>query len=144
MVRPSARDGFVDFDLLTVHCMVDAGTRGLRGEAELAQMRQAAYVLNLARARVVDGNALFGAVKPGHLTGAAPDVFSREPAQLDGRFFKLRNVLAVPHVGGATVGVVRNQSEMVVDSTEQHLARKRPRNVWNPEVPHRDSGGPAS
>jgi len=121
-------------DFLTVHCAATEATRGLIGAAELAMMKPEAYVLNLARASVVDEDALYEALRTGRLAGAALDVFGQEPVQPDNRFVSLPNVLVMPHLGGATVDVVRHQSEMIVDSIEAYLAGKRPSHVWNPEV----------
>lgn len=121
-------------DFLTVHCAATEATRGLIGEAELAMMKPGSYVLNLARASVVDEDALYEALRTGRLAGAALDVFGQEPVQPDNRFVDLPNVLVMPHLGGATVDVVRHQSEMIVDSIEAYLAGKQPTYIWNPEV----------
>jgi phosphoglycerate dehydrogenase-like enzyme len=97
-------------------------------------MKSGAYLLNMARASVVNEDALYEALTAGHLAGAALDVFSDEPVQPENRFVTLPNVLVMPHLGGATVDVVRHQGEMIVESIEQYLAGKHPRFIWNPEV----------
>jgi D-3-phosphoglycerate dehydrogenase len=121
-------------DFLSVHCAATEATRGLIGAAELATMKPGAYVLNLARASVVDEDALYEALVSGRLAGAALDVFGQEPVQPDNRFVGLPNVLVMPHLGGATVDVVRHQSEMIVECIEAYLAGRQPPYVWNPEV----------
>ncbi len=121
-------------DIVTVHCVANQETYGLIGAAELATMKPGALLLNLARASVVDEDALYDALTSGRLGGAALDVFSQEPVQPDNRFVALPNVLVMPHFGGATVDVVRHQSEMIVEGIEDHLAGRRPRYLWNPEV----------
>jgi autoinducer 2 (AI-2) kinase len=121
-------------DFLTVHCVANDETRGLIGAAELAQMKRDAYVVNLARASIVDEDALYEALSAGRLAGAALDVFSQEPVQPENRFVSLPNVLVMPHLGGATADVVRHQGEMITGSIEQYLAGERPRFIWNPEV----------
>ena len=121
-------------DFVTVHCVAAEATRNLIGVAELAAMKPGAYVLNLARASIVDEDALYDALVSGRIAGAALDVFSSEPVQPENRFVKLPNVLVMPHLGGATIDVVRHQSEMIVESIEQYLGGKRPRYLWNPEV----------
>jgi len=121
-------------DFVTVHCVADDTTRNLIGADELAAMKPGAYMLNLARATIVNEDALYHALTSGRIAGAALDVFSSEPVQPDNRFVQLPNVLVMPHLGGATTDVVRHQSEMIVESIEQYLAGKRPRYLWNPEV----------
>jgi D-3-phosphoglycerate dehydrogenase len=121
-------------DFISVHCAANDETRGLIGRRAFAAMKPGAYLLNLARASVVDEDALFEALTTGRLGGAGLDVFSQEPVQPDNRFVRLPNVLAMPHLGGATVDVVRHQSEMIADSIEAYLAGQRPPHIWNPEV----------
>ena len=97
-------------------------------------MKRGAYVLNLARAAIIDEDALYAALCDGHLAGAALDVFSQEPVQPDNRFVALPNVLVSPHLGGATRDVVRHQTDMIVDGIEACLRGERPAHVVNPAV----------
>jgi phosphoglycerate dehydrogenase-like enzyme len=121
-------------DFVTVHCVANDETRGMLGAAQLAQMKPGARLLNLARASIVDEDALYAALAGGRLGGAALDVFRDEPVQPENRFVQLPNVLAMPHLGGATVDVVRHQTDMIVESIEQYLRGERPRSIWNPEA----------
>jgi D-3-phosphoglycerate dehydrogenase len=121
-------------DFVTVHCVANDATRGLVGAAELAMMKPTAYVLNLARASIVDEDALYEALVAGQIAGAGLDVFAAEPVQPENRFLQLPNCLVMPHLGGATVDVVRHQSVMITDSIEAYLAGRRPPFLWNPEV----------
>lgn len=126
-------------DILTVHCVVNDDTRGLIGAAELAMMKPTAYVLNLARAAIVDEDALYEALVAGRLAGAGLDVFETEPVQPGNRFLGLPNCLVMPHLGGATVDVIEHQSMMITDSIEAYLAGRRPPFIWNPEVLEADA-----
>ena len=121
-------------DIVTVHCPEMPETFGLIGRREVGLLRRGAYVLNLARASIVDEDALYDALKSGHLAGAALDVFREEPVQLGNRFLELPNVLVSPHLGGATRDVVRHQSRMIVDDIEAYLRGERPVHIVNPEV----------
>ena len=121
-------------DILTVHCPDLPETQGLIGAAQIRMMKRGSYVLNLARAAIVDEDALYAALVDGHLAGAALDVFSQEPIQPDNRFVKLDDVLVSPHLGGATRDVVRHQTTMVVDGIEAYLRGDRPLHIVNPEV----------
>jgi autoinducer 2 (AI-2) kinase len=119
---------------LTIHCPLNETTIGLIGREEIAMMRAGAYLLNLARAEIVNEDALYEALAQGVLGGAALDVFSQEPLQSDNRFVRLPNVLVSPHLGGATRDVARHQSRMVNDDIERWLQGDRPVHLWNPEV----------
>jgi D-3-phosphoglycerate dehydrogenase len=76
------------------------------GEAELAQMKRGAYLINAARGTVVDIEALAAALDSGHVTAAAIDVFPKEPKGAGDEFVSpLRgrdNVLLTPHIAGST------------------------------------------
>ena len=121
-------------DIVTVHCPDLPETQGLIGAPQIRMMKRGSYVLNLARAAIVDEDALYAALTDGQLAGAALDVFSQEPIQPDNRFVKLDNVLVSPHLGGATRDVVRHQTTMIVDGIEAYLRGDRPLHLVNPEV----------
>ncbi len=132
-------------DLLTVHCPESPETHRLIGAEQIRVMKRGAYVLNLARASIVDEDALYAALADGQLAGAALDVFEQEPVQPDNRFVALPNVLVSPHLGGATRDVVRHQSRMIVDGIEAYLHGRRPEHIVNPQVLEnsgRTTGGP--
>ncbi|GIW44575.1 MAG: D-3-phosphoglycerate dehydrogenase [Candidatus Binatia bacterium] len=119
---------------LTLHCPLTSETFGLIGRRELGLLPRGAYLLNLARAQIVDEDALYDALTSGHLAGAALDVFSQEPVQPENRFVQLPNVLVSPHLGGATRNVIEYQSKVVVDDIGRWLSGQRPQFLANPEV----------
>jgi phosphoglycerate dehydrogenase-like enzyme len=69
-------------DVVTLHVPLDASTRGLIGRDELAAMKPDAVLVNTARGRVVDLDALLDALRAGRLAGAALDVLPTEPPPL--------------------------------------------------------------
>jgi D-3-phosphoglycerate dehydrogenase / 2-oxoglutarate reductase len=93
-------------DVVTLHVPETPATTGMIGKAELAQMKQGAYLINNSRGAIVDLDALAAALKSRHLLGAAVDVFPVEPGA-NGPGFEsplrgLDNVILTPHVGGST------------------------------------------
>jgi len=121
-------------DLLTIHCPESPATEDLISAERVRRLKRGAYVLNLARASVVNDDALYDALVDGHVAGAALDVFRDEPVQPSNRFVRLPNVLVSPHLGGATRDVIRHQTEMVVDGIEAWLRGERPPLLANPTV----------
>ena len=122
-------------DILTVHCPDTAGDhRADRRRSRSARLKRGAYVLNLARAAIVDDDALYAALSDGHLAGAALDVFRDEPVQPENRFVQLPNVLVSPHLGGATRDVVRHQTDLIVDGIEACCAASAREHIVNPAV----------
>jgi len=121
-------------DIVTIHCPEMPETFGLISRERIARMKTGALFLNLARASIVDDDALYEAAQSGRLAGVALDVFRDEPVRSDNRFVQLPNCLASPHLGGATRDVIRHQTELIVDDIERHLRGERPRHVANPAV----------
>jgi glyoxylate reductase len=81
------------------------GNDGHIGQRELALMKPTAYLINTARGRLVDENALTEALRDGTIAGAGLDVFRYEPLPADHPFFELAgdNLILTPHIAGAPV-----------------------------------------
>lgn len=92
--------GYSDFVCLAMPLRKE--TDGLIGARELALMKPTAILVNIARGRVVDEEALISALENGGIRGAGLDVFQREPLGLDSPLLRLPNVVALPHIGSAT------------------------------------------
>lgn len=94
-------------DIVSLHVPETPQTRNMIGAAEIAKMKKGAYLINNARGTVVDLDALAGALRDGHLAGAAVDVFPVEPKSNADEFESplrgLENVILTPHVGGSTL-----------------------------------------
>jgi len=99
-------------DFVSLHVPDTPRTRSMIGAAQLERMPRGSYLINLSRGSVVDVEALRGALRSGHLAGAALDVFPTEPAptnaEFDVGFGDLPNVILTPHVGGNTEEAQRN------------------------------------
>ena len=74
-------------------------TRGLIGAEELALMPEGSYLINIARGKVVDTDALVASLRSGHLAGAGLDVTDPEPLPAGHPLWSLPNCLITPHVG---------------------------------------------
>lgn len=129
----SLETALAEADFVSLHVPVTAETRGLLNAERLALFKPTAYLINTARAAVIDEEALFDALAMGRLAGAALDVFWDEPA-IDPRWFSLENVLLTPHLGGAADDVRIHQSAMIVEDLRTLRAGGRPARLANPEV----------
>jgi phosphoglycerate dehydrogenase-like enzyme len=64
-------------------------------------MKRGAFLINVARGKLVDDAAVIDALKEGRLGGAALDVFTAEPLEADSPYWDLPNVIVTPHVSGS-------------------------------------------
>ncbi|HUW65718.1 MAG TPA: D-glycerate dehydrogenase [Spirochaetia bacterium] len=90
-------------DIVTLHTNLTGEAHHLIGEAELALMKKEAILINTARGAVVDEKALYRALVAGQIWGAGLDVFEEEPVPPVHPLVSLPNVVALPHIGSATV-----------------------------------------
>ena len=81
-------------DIISLHV---SGEARILGKSHIRAMKNGAWLINTSRGGVVDEHALFEALKEGHLSGAAIDVFEKEP--YDGPLKELDNVILTPHIG---------------------------------------------
>jgi phosphoglycerate dehydrogenase-like enzyme len=89
-------------DIVSLHLPLTKDTRHMIGAAELAAMRQGAYLVNTSRGALVDEAALVSALESGHLGGAALDVFETEPLPAGHPLTRLANVVLTPHIAAGT------------------------------------------
>lgn len=88
-------------DVVTLHLPLDDSTINIMSAERLDLMKDGAVLINLARGGLIDENQLVESLRSHKLTGAALDVFEKEPPTLTA-FSELDNVLITPHIGGST------------------------------------------
>lgn len=95
-------------------------TRGLMDRSRIRAMRPGAVLVNVARGKVVDEDALTQALADGHLRGAGLDVFQQEPLPADSPLWKLSNVLITPHVSGVSRGFWRRELDLILENFRRY------------------------
>lgn len=98
----------------------NAGTEHLVGKKEVDALCRGAILVNVARASVVDMNALLARVEKGEIY-AMLDVFEQEPLQADSPLRRLPNAFLTPHRGGGIMESLQRILGMVVDDYEAFL-----------------------
>lgn len=88
-------------DFVSLHMPLTDDSHKLIDARRLKQMKPGAYLINMARGKVVDETALVEALQSGRLAGAALDVFENEPA-VHPALLEMPNVVLSPHLGGGT------------------------------------------
>jgi D-3-phosphoglycerate dehydrogenase len=124
-------------DYVAVCCALTERTRGLIDAAAFARMKRGAYFVTTARGGIHDERALVEALRSGHLAGAGVDVWDVEPPPLDHPLLAMDNVIATPHIAGATVESREQAAACAVTQIAQAMRGERPANLLNPDVwPH--------
>jgi phosphoglycerate dehydrogenase-like enzyme len=121
-------------DVVTLHVRATPETFHMIGQEQLSWMKPTAHLINTARSAIIDGDALYQALKTRTIAGAGLDVHSREPVGSDNRFLEFDNVTVTPHIGGNTSDVVYRQSLILASAIEQFFTGKPIKNIVNPEV----------
>ncbi|CAH1760280.1 13477_t:CDS:2 [Entrophospora sp. SA101] len=100
-------------DFVSLHVPETEETKSMFGEEEFQRMKKGSYLINASRGTVVNIPSLIKALKNGHLSGAAIDVYPREPSSNGPNFnnelsswtkdlLDCKNLILTPHIGGST------------------------------------------
>lgn len=113
-------------DVVSLHAPLTAETRGMIGTEELRTMRDDAYLVNTARAGLVDQTALAKALGDGTIAGASLDDMTFP----DETLVSLPNVVLTPHIGFFTAEALVRKGDICLDNVKSFLAGT-PTNVVN-------------
>lgn len=111
-------------DIVSLHCPLVPQTKHLINEKTLRVMKPSAFLVNTARGAIVDEVALVSALRDNVIAGAALDSFEEEPPAKDNPLWELPNLIATPHVGGASRSALRNMAVQSVNHILGVLAGK--------------------
>jgi phosphoglycerate dehydrogenase-like enzyme len=122
-------------DYLAITLSLSPETRGLIDARRLNLMKPSAYLINVARAEIIDEWALYDALAGGRLAGAALDVWYRYPtsagstAPATAPFHSLNNVIMTPHVSGWTEGMLEARASLIATNIERTARGEAPLNA---------------
>jgi phosphoglycerate dehydrogenase-like enzyme len=97
-------------DFISIHVPLNETTRHMIHRESFQLMKPSAVIINVARSEIIEQEALIAALKTGQIKGAGLDVFPKEPVDPDHPLLQLENVLATPHIAGATSGTSRRRA----------------------------------
>jgi len=127
------RELFKKSDLLSVHVLLTDKTRNLITSNDLKLMKPTSYLINTARAEIIKKDALYKALKEKWIAGVAIDVMWNESA--DGSHLKKdplwryaktgRNLILVPHIGGAAYDAMQITEEFIADLVKEYVLKKK-------------------
>jgi len=112
-------DVLPDADFVALTCPLTPETEKLIDARALAAMKRSAYLVNVARGRVVDEPALIKALADGTIAGAAVDCAWEEPLPATAPLWTAKNIMITPHTAGET----RRYEDNVLDLLMENLGR---------------------
>jgi phosphoglycerate dehydrogenase-like enzyme len=121
-------------DFISLHAPLVPETRHLMNSDRLKRMKPTAYLINSARAQVVNEPALVQALREGWIAGAALDVLPVEPPPPDHPLLHMENVILAPHLGSFTREGMLRMLQAAADQVLMVLQGERPPNLVNPDV----------
>jgi formate dehydrogenase len=90
-------------DVVTINCPLHPETENLFDEAMIGRMKRGAYLVNTARGKIVDRNAVARALEEGRLAGYAGDVWFPQPAPRDHPWRTMPHEGMTPHISGSSL-----------------------------------------
>jgi D-3-phosphoglycerate dehydrogenase len=120
-VERSLQDLYARADVLSLHCPVNAHTRGMIDAHAIAALPDRAIVINTARGELIDDAALVAALQSGKLAAAGLDTFAHEPLGREDPLLALPNIVLTPHVGGSTPDALDAVATSAVATSVRYL-----------------------
>jgi len=103
-------------DIVALTCPLTPETEGLIEARALAAMKPTALLINVARGKVVDEQALFAALNEGRIAGAGLDTFHEEPLPASSPFWAMPQVIVTPHSAGETRAYEGNVVDVLIEN----------------------------
>ena len=106
-------------DVISINVPLTPQTDRLFNRERLYSMKKGAYLVNTARGRIVDTDALVEVLERGHLAGYAGDVWYPQPAPPDHPWRTMPNQAMTPHVSGTTLEAQKRYADGIRDCLER-------------------------
>lgn len=131
----SLEDLFKTSDIVSIHLPVNESTKGLIDAELLNSMMPNSVLVNTARAAVIDQQSLYTILKEGKICGAILDVFENEPPLDDDyNLIELSNVLATPHIAGASYEVEDHHSYIMNRNINKYFLENEKNHIFNKDI----------
>ena len=119
-------------DIVVLAAPLTAETEGMIDEAAVSAMKRTAWLINVARGRLVDDTALVRALREHRIGGAALDTFRDEPLPPSSAYWELPNVILTPHTAWSSTRVLDRSIDLFCDNLVRFSRGEPLRNVVDP------------
>jgi formate dehydrogenase len=117
-------------DVVTINCPLHPETEHLFDEAMINKMKKGAYIVNTARGKICDKDAIAAALKSGQLSGYAGDVWFPQPAPNDHAWRSMPHHGMTPHTSGTSLSAQTRYADGVREILECFFEKKEIRNQY--------------
>lgn len=117
-------------DMISIHLPVLPSTKGIVNKEWFSKMKPTAYVINTARAAVIDQKDFVEALMNKTIAGAAIDVYWKEPVPANHPLLSMRNVVCTPHMAGLTTDVDNWSGTMMGEEVTAYLKGEPRKYIW--------------
>ncbi|MBA3660277.1 MAG: NAD-dependent formate dehydrogenase [Gammaproteobacteria bacterium] len=111
-------------DVVTINCPLHPETEHLFDTEMISKMKHGAYLINTARGKICEANAIVAALESGQLAGYAGDVWYPQPAPIDHPWRKMPYHGMTPHISGTTLSAQTRYAAGVREILECWLQKK--------------------
>ncbi len=120
-------------DFITLHVLLNADTKHMISDEQLAVMKPTAILVNASRGPVVDENALVAALRQRKIGGACIDVFEKEPLAKESELRKLDNIILTPHIAYCANEALAGRYQFFADNCKRVASGQAPQMAVNAE-----------
>ncbi len=120
-------------DYISIHCPYTNETHHLIDQNELSMMKKEAYLVNTARGKIINEQALIRSLEEEKIAGVALDVYYNEPTVSD-ELKSFSNTVLTPHIGSASIQTRTKMAIMAANNLIAIAEGERPPNLVNKEV----------
>lgn len=131
-------DGLADLmaesDVVVLAAPLTPETEGMIDERAVAAMKRDAWLINVARGRLIDDTALLRALRENRIGGAALDAFRDEPLPQSSPYWDMPNVILTPHTAWSSARVLDRSIDLFCDNLVRFQRGEELRNVVDPSA----------
>ncbi|MEE9591058.1 MAG: phosphoglycerate dehydrogenase, partial [Thermodesulfobacteriota bacterium] len=123
-------------DFISIHVPLTNETKNMINATAFSKMKKGVRIINCARGGIVDEHDLVDAIKSKIVSGAALDVFEKEPPAPDNPLLELEEIITTPHLGASTAEAQENVAIAIARQIADYLLNGTIKNAVNvPSVP---------
>lgn len=124
----SLNELFAESDVICLHCLLSEETKGIINKDTIAKMKTGVMIINDSRGPLIVEEDLRDALNSGKIGGAAVDVVSTEPIQMDNPLLDAKNIIITPHIAWAPKEARQRLMDIAVENLKAFM-NGRPQNA---------------